>query len=99
MSLAPLAFNNEDDLRNEYNLKIKYNLKNEYDLKNEGYLNKPSFCSGSCDEMHATKLQKKLHLKILNTSLKLFVKFSGNTLDTHPSNFLKTSLNLPKNNN
>ena len=33
--------------------------------------NKPSFCSGSCDKIHATKLQKKLHLEILETSLKL----------------------------
>ena len=40
------------------------------------FQNKPSFCSGSCDEIHATKLQKKLHLKILDTSLKLFMKFS-----------------------
>ena len=33
--------------------------------------NKPSFCSGSCDKIYATKLQKKLHLEILETSLKL----------------------------
>ena len=63
-------------------------------------LNKPSFCSGSCDEIHATKLQKKLNLKTLDTSLKLFMKFYWNTLDTFfkcPWNFLKTSLKLPRN--
>ena len=32
------------------------------------FRNKPSFCSSSCDEIHATKLQKWLHLKILETA-------------------------------
>ena len=63
-------------------------------------LNKPSFCPGSCDEIYATKLQKKLNLKILDTPLKRFMKFSWNTLDyllKHPWNFLKTSLKQHKN--
>ena len=35
--------------------------------------NKPYFCSGSCDEIHATtKLQNKTHWNILETPLTLF---------------------------
>ena len=49
--------------------------------------NKPSFCSGSCDEIHATTfceifLKHKLFVNTLKTSLK------------HPWNFLETPLKL-----
>ena len=43
----------------------------------------------------------KLRWNILETPLKVFLKFSWSTLDTffkHPWNFLKTSLKLPRNN-
>ena len=40
-------------------------------------MNKPSFFSGSCDEIHATKLQKIIHLKNLDTS------FLWNFVETH----------------
>ena len=69
-------------------------------LTNHILTNKPSFCSGSCDEIHATKVQKKLHLKILDTPLEIFIKFSWNTLHIffkHPWNFLKTFMKLPRN--
>ena len=65
------------------NITLAYHITHKYLSQ---YYNKPSFCSGSCDKIHATKLHKKLHLKIFDTSLKLFMKFSSNTLDAflHP---------------
>ena len=73
--------------------------------------NKPSFCSGSCDEWHATiNFQKQNNLetpsqkhfeKILETSLKPLWKILETPLKTclkglnHPWNTLKTLLKSP----
>ena len=72
--------------------------------------NKPSFCSGSCYEIHAkTKWQNKTSLKhssnTLDTSLECFwnclqtpINLPWNTLETslkHPEICLGTSLKLP----
>ena len=60
--------------------------------------NKPSFCSGSCDEIQSTtKLQNKLHWKILETPVNLFMKFSWNTLESslkHFWNYFETPFEL-----
>ena len=56
--------------------------------------NKPSFCSGSCDEIQArSKLQNKTSLNTLWKTLEAF--FSSNFLETHltlPLNTLETFL-------
>ena len=59
-------------------------------------LNKPSFCSGSCDEIQATIKLQKLHWNILENSW----NFIWNILGTHLSlsvNTLKTFLKHPWN--
>ena len=54
--------------------------------------NKPSFCSGSCDEfMLQQNCKTKIHWTILETPLKLLMNFSWNTLDTF-FNTLESSL-------
>ena len=52
--------------------------KREKEMKNENYkINKPSFCSGSCDEGHAHETFFNNLESFLETSL----KHSGNTLN------------------
>ena len=41
------------------------------DYTKQNFKKQASFCSGSCDEINATKLQKILHIKILDICLKL----------------------------
>ena len=54
--------------------------------------NKPSFCSGSCGEIHARrKLQNKTSLKYFNF---LETQLTLNTLETSLKNSLETPLNF-----
>ena len=59
--------------------------------KSSGLKNKPSFCSGSCDEWHATmNFQKQNNLETPSQELYTFIK--------HFRNFLENQLKLPWNN-
>ena len=83
------------------NLWIK---EGKFDFNTNSNLNKPSYCSGICDEIHATtKLQTKLHRNFFEIPCKhtwsflyTLLKLPWNSLET-PFNLILDNLEPPLN--